>query len=328
MMAILLAVLTPELALAKPGPRPRATLRASLASRPKKVPASRIAAAAKRPRRPKVTLKDASAWPVPSTRADDPTFYRAYDCKPRRLRADLRTFYDCAGDEVLAPGASELTRNATPRTVPSELVGVFRSCPFAPVAALDAEPDRFFAYEDRDVGRCYVLAPIDRQVLPSLDRHDPRRYLQGLHPYLAAAMERALAEAKAAGFDFRVISGNRSGGRPNWHQMGLAVDVNLAHRKGLKEATAAYLSGQERDAWLFLASAATRYGLYWLGAVDPDEIFHFEWRPGWTGLPHGDLARDLAADLERGGPPLVWERLRYDPTRPNALTTLRDPPVP
>ena len=64
--------------------------------------------------------------------------------------------------------------------------------------------------------------------------------------------------------------------------------------------------------------------MYWLGKNDPGEIFHFEWRPGWTGLPRGDVARDLTAAVERGGPAAVWDRLRYDATRATALSALRD----
>ena len=111
--------------------------------------------------------------------------------------------------------------------------------------------------------------------------------------------------------------------RPSWHTFGLAIDVNLAGRKGLKEATRAYLAGSERDAWLTLATAAERLGLYWLGRNDPDEIFHFEWRPGWTGLPHGELAESLERDKADGGVERVWERLRFDPSRPTALGALR-----
>lgn len=254
------------------------------------------------------------------------------ECRPRRPR-ELRVFQDCTLEERLsvpldasaAPLALPVLR--APVVVPGELAAVPRYCAFAPVPALDAQPDRFFAYEDRDVGRCYVFAPLDRAALATLGRYDARAFLDGVYPYMRAAMLRALAEAARAGHRFRVINGrNDSATRPSWHTFGLAIDVNLAGRKGLKEATRAYLSGAERDAWLTLAAAAERLGLYWLGRNDPDEIFHFEWRPGWTGLPHGELAAGLARDKAEGGVECVWQRLRFDPSRPSALAGLRDDP--
>jgi hypothetical protein len=260
------------------------------------------------------------------------TLRRPRDCRARRPRSDLRVLLDCRGEDRVrfvlgAAGEPEpLTATAEPVVVPSELAQVFRSCPFEAVAALDAEPDRFIAYEDRDVGRCYLYAPLDRAALATLGRYDARDHLATLHPFLAAVTLRMLAEAAAAGHRFRVISGVRAGGKPSWHTFGLAVDVNIAGRKGLREATRAYLrGGSEAEAWRALAAVGERLGLYWLGRRDPDEIFHFEWRPGWTGLPRGEVARELGADVARAGPPAVWRRLRFDATRPTALSALRDP---
>jgi len=265
------------------------------------------------------------------------TTRRPVDCKPRRMRNDLRVLHDCSAEEVMRVPISTLSEDAKeaplprsthPVVVPSELVSVFRICPFEPVAALDAASDRFIAYEDRDVGRCYLYAPLDRVALAKLGRYDARDHLGTLHPYLRAVMLRALAEAAAAGFQFRVISGVRPGGKPSWHTFGLAVDVNLAHRLGLREATAAYLAGgDERRAWLAFVASAERLGVYWLGKNDPGEIFHFEWRPGWTGLPRGELARELGVDVARGGPAAVWTRLRYDPKRATAMKALQDEPA-
>ncbi len=271
---------------------------------------------------------------VTAARADAPTeitLRLPTDCKARRLRSDLRVIYDCAAEETMRVGITSGEPIATPVrrepvAVPSELLAVPRYCPYKPVAALDAQPDRFIVYEDRDVGRCYLYAPLDRAALASLGAYDRRDHLGTLHPYMHAVLLRALAESAAAGHKFKVISGVRPGGKPSWHTFGLAVDINLAHRKGLGEATRAFLAGgDEARAWHAFAEVAERLGLYWLGKKDPDEIFHFEWRPGWTGMPRGDIARDLEGDVERGGPARVWERLRYDPSRPTALKNLRDP---
>ena len=265
--------------------------------------------------------------PPPILVDGDPPLRRPYDCKPRRARTGLRVFMDCAGDELLTVGAAlPLPRSTESVTVPSELAHVFRTCQYARVPALEGAPDRFVAYEDPDVGRCYVLAPLARDVLSGLGRYDGGKHLPTLHPYIGAVVERALAEAAAAGFQFRVISGVRAGGSPSWHTFGLAVDINIVGRKGLKEATAAYLAGgEEQRAWFAIATAAERLGLFWLGRYDPGEIFHFEWRPGWGGLPHGELAASLVADHARGGAPAVWARLRHDAKRSTALEGLRDP---
>ncbi|MCB9737490.1 MAG: hypothetical protein H6745_33335 [Deltaproteobacteria bacterium] len=287
------------------------------------VAAARVAPAAKRPRGHVVTLR------------------RATDCRPEKRRSlKLRAAVVCHGEEratvdlaaeapalELAPAAPRLGK-ARDLVVPSELAQVYRVCPYAPDPTLDAHPELFIPYEDRDVGRCYVWAPLDGDALASAGKYDRRDYLATIHPFMRAVILRAIAESAADGHRFFVISGTRPAGKPSWHTFGLAVDVQIAGRRGLKEATRAYLAGgAEHDAWVAFAETCERLGLYWLGRRDADEIFHFEWRPGWTGLPHDEVAAGLADDLARGGLDAVWARLRYDGRRPTALKALRDAPA-
>ncbi|MFO0747342.1 MAG: hypothetical protein U1F43_16995 [Myxococcota bacterium] len=274
--------------------------------------------------------------PAASPRGPFLTLRRPTDCKPHRSSLPMRAVVECAGEErarvalgAAAPALEPLPAEAVrARILPIELKSVWRTCPFAVDAALEARPDLFVAYEDRDVGRCYLWAPLDRAALAKAPKYDRAKYLDTIHPYMKAVILRAIAESAAAGQLFHVISGTRPGGKPSWHTFGLAVDVNIAGRKGLKEATNAFLAGgAEHDAWIAFAESAERLGLYWLGRNDPDEIFHFEWRPGWSGLPHGEVADGLSADFARGGLEAVWQRLAYDPTRPTAQAALRDPPA-
>lgn len=263
--------------------------------------------------------------PVPVLVAGDPTLRRPYGCSARKARYPGRVTYACRGEELVTPGATATMLTDDPVIVPSELVAVFRTCPFEPVAALDAQPDRFIAYEDADVGRCYMWAPLDRAALATLGVYDRHDHLGTIHPYMAAVIRRALAESAADGDQLRVISGSRGGGKPSWHTYGLAVDVNLKHRKGLGEATAAYLrGGEERRAWVGFAATCERLGLYWLGRKDVGEIFHFEWRPGWTGLPRGEIVGLMSAAIADGDVSAAWQYTRYDATRKSAFRHLRD----
>lgn len=307
-------------------------------------PGALVEARASSPAAPSPAPRDAAVASVRSAsgpRGRLVTLRRAIDCQPHARLLALRTVLACHGEEraTVDLGAAEpaLEAIAAPPDalapggliVPSELARAFRVCPYAPDPALDARPDLFVPYEDRDVGRCYLWAPLPAAGLAAAGAYDRRDYLATIHPLMRAVIRRAIAESAAAGHRFRVISGTRPGGKASWHTFGLAVDVQIEGRKGLKEATRAFLAGgEEHDAWVAFAETCERLGLYWLGRRDPDEIFHFEWRPGFTGLPRGEVAAGLAADLERGGLAAVWQRLRYDGRRPSALRHLRDDAAP
>ena len=262
--------------------------------------------------------------PTPVLGPGDPTLRRPYGCVRRPSRYPHRVTYACAGDEIVSPDVIETVPNETPVIVPSELVAVFRTCPFEVVPSLEDQSDRFIAYEDPDVGRCYIWAPLDREALARAGEFDRKDRLGTVHPFMAAVLLRAVADAAARGDKLRILQGAGKGSKPSWHTFGLAVDVNLAHRKGLGEATAAYLDGSERAAWVAFAATAEQLGLHWLGRKDAGEIFHFEWRPCWTGLPRGDIVTLMSDAIAKGGVPAAWAHTRYDPSRPTAFKALRD----
>ena len=129
----------------------------------------------------------------------------------------------------------------------------------------------------------------------------------------------------------RVISGlrlpKRRGGKwrgRSWHSVGLAVDINLAHHRGLKSASAAYEDGSERAIWDAMGRHGEQLGLKWLGHKDAGEIFHFEWHPGWPGRADDPLYQQLNTLRHRGGNEAVWRELRYDRRRKTAFKWLRD----
>lgn len=284
-------------------------------------------------------------------------FSRGRDCV-RRSKWWARNTQTCAADErmlvILTPQGAVETRPATDAAArgryPGELVHQWRTCPFAADPALDARPDLFARYEDPDVGVCYLYRPTDGEALARLFRRARLGTLDVLHPILADATRQLVLRADAEGIELKVISTVRShtarkqtvrvrgkDGRarrvtrtvrgPTLHSMGLAVDVNLMHRRDLGSATRAYLDGgPERDAWERVGRIGEELGLLWLGRVKASEIFHFEWRPGLSGMPKGAEKERLRRAQDRGGNPAVWELLRYDPDRPTAFRDLRDTP--
>lgn len=280
-------------------------------------------------------------------------FFRPIDCEVQK-HLPTRNVMRCRAEErmevSIGPGGVADTKalddGPARNPYPWEFVGQWRRCPFAE----DAELERAgVAYEDPEVGRCTVLRDASAAALPA---GRGLGMLKGLHPYLAEAARRMIAAAHARGDEIKVISGNRlpkkvtvwvtrtvkHEGKPKevkvqrtrysgggWHGFGLAIDVNLMHRKDLSSATAAFLEGPpERDEWLRLGEHGESLGLKWLGRTKPGEIFHFEWHPTWPGLPKGKLYRKLARRGDRKGLPAVWELLRYDPTRPSPFKHLQD----
>ncbi len=323
-----------------------------------------LAAARPRPARRAVEAEDrlprfglTASAPRLETGCDDCrelVFRRPVGCELQR-RTPGRKTYKCQREEtrvvsIGAGGRLDVRRGATGparNPYPLELVPQWRYCPFSEDAALEA---RLAPYEDPDVGRCYLLRPETPDTPLSHAAH--LGSLQSLHPYLRFAVEQLIRHAAARGAEFKVIStvraakwtsrtrservkvGNRwktveetstryKGG--GWHAFGLAVDVNLSHRKDLGSATSAYLrGGPERTAWLELGAQGESFGLIWIGRNDPGEIFHFEWHPGWPGLPRGALFQRLAGKADRDGIPTVWDELRFDAARETAFLHLRD----
>lgn len=283
-------------------------------------------------------------------------FHRPFGCR-RLSKWHERNVQACEGDTRMRVTLGDDGRvgtapanDAPPRDrYPGELVHQWRHCPYAPDPALDARPDRFARYEDPDVGTCYLYRPTDAAALERLSGPARLGSLDRLHPVLADATRQLVLRAAEAGIDLKVISTvrphsvrsrtSRVTGRDGrvrtvvrktrattLHAWGLAVDVNLAHRRDLASATAAFRQGgPERAAWERAGRIGEELGLLWLGRLRPTEIFHFEWRPGLSGIPKGAEKRRLQRAQARGGNAAVWELLRYDPKRPTAFRDLRDP---
>ncbi|MBT9557937.1 MAG: D-alanyl-D-alanine carboxypeptidase family protein [Myxococcales bacterium] len=279
--------------------------------------------------------------------------------RPRRCQLHKRTperkFMQCGGEDrrlvTVGPhgivAVKALPDAAARNPYPLELVAQWRYCPFAPDAVLERA---LVPYEDPDIGRCYLLRPRAPEGVTT--RGLRVEALSTLHPYLADAMERLLTLARARGDEFRVISTIRAAKKVaktttrkvkvrgrwktessttsryqggGWHAFGLAIDINIEGRKDLGSATAAFLrGGPERAAWLRLGAQAESFGLIWLGRSDPNEIFHFEWHPGWPGMPKGALYQSLAQEADDRGIPSNWRRLAFESAAKSPFRHLRD----
>lgn len=284
-------------------------------------------------------------------------FHRPFECR-RLSRWYERNVQACAGDARMLVTLGHDGRvgtapanDAPPRDrYPGELAHQWRHCPDGEDPRLAARPDLFARYEDPDVGPCYLYRPVDAAALERLSGPARLASLDRLHPVLADATRQLVLRAAEAGIDLKVISTVRPhsvrsrtvrvtgrDGRvrtvvrktraTTLHAWGLAVDVNLAHRRDLSSATAAFRQGgPERATWEQVGRIGEELGLLWLGRLRPTEIFHFEWRPGLSGIPKGEEKRRLQRAQARGGNAAVWEMLRHDPKRPTAFRDLRDPP--
>lgn len=272
------------------------------------------------------------------------SFRRPSGCdEPRRDNG--RKLVDCESEErrdiiIDAEGhvsTGEIKSEAPRNPYPVELVRQWRYCPFAECPVLDGLPNSFIAYDDADVGRCYIHREIDTAEVDALRSKARLGPLSELHPYLADATSRMIVAAAREGFQFKIISTNRPytnksvtitkvikkgkkmvkvkrkthGKGSSLHAWGLAVDVNVMHRNDLRSASSAYLTDEnEHRMWERLGELGVEYGLIWLGPLDVGEIFHFEWRPGLSGRPAGDLLNQLKGLKAKGGYPAVWTLLK------------------
>ena len=288
----------------------------------------------------------------------DLLFARPTRCQLHK-RTPERKFMKCGGEDrrlvTVGPNGIVAVRmlpnGAARNPYPLELVAQWRYCPFAADAALEKA---LVPYEDPDIGRCYLLRPRPPDGVTT--RGLRTESLSTLHPYLADAMERLLVLARARGDEFRVISTIRAAKKVSktntrrvkergrwktesstitryqgggWHAFGLAIDINIEGRKDLGSATATFLrGGPEGAAWLRIGAQAESFGLIWLGRSDPNEIFHFEWHPGWPGMPKGALYQSLAKEADTRGIPSIWPRLASKNISTSPFRHLRDERAP
>ncbi len=121
--------------------------------------------------------------------------------------------------------------------------------------------------------------------LPELSEMRRGDLLEGVHPELVRRIQLMYALLEQEDIPIVFVSGHRphSGfNKPNrlasWHNLGMAVDLNLADRGSLGEARRHY-DGEDAEKWARIGEIAQGLGIIW--GERYDDIFHFEWHPGF-----------------------------------------------
>lgn len=161
------------------------------------------------------------------------------------------------------------------------------------------------------------------ETLPELE--DMRRgdLLEDVHPELVDRIRLMYALLENEGIPIVFVSGHRPHmgfNKPNrlasWHNLGMAVDLNLAHRGSLSDATDHY--DEDAEKWERVGEVAQGFGIIW--GERYDDIFHFEWHPGHHSRIRDDefaKFQGLAGqDLERHS--RVWHLFDADEEDPAA----------
>lgn len=282
------------------------------------------------------------------------TFFKPKDCQSPSDKTGKRDLVICNSEEKMVVWVRkngkvevrEKTLDMPRNPYPVEIAYQWRYCPFQTDNYLESLTDVFMGYQDPDIGFCYILKDVSPQEISTLYQSSNMRLLESVHPYLADAIKRLIVTAKKEGIDVKVISGTRPYTKKvvwfakkdkkkkikqkktvyqkGLHAWGLAVDINLMHRNDLTSAIRAYLNGKEMKEWKRIGEIGESYGLYWLGRKDPKEIFHFEWRPTWSGQPRGEIRKRIAQMEIQGGVEGVWKLLLFDPKRPTVFWHLKD----
>lgn len=183
---------------------------------------------------------------------------------------------------------------------------------------------------DDDPGACTdnsPAAPTDADLpiddLPELE--DMRRgdLLDEVHPELVDRIRLMYALLQAEGIELVFVSGHRPHAgfdRPNrlasWHHLGMAVDLNLAHRSSLDDSTAHF--DDDRPKWERIGEIAKGLGIIW--GKRYDDIFHFEWHPGYHSRirdhEYEQFQRLAGDDLQNH--PEVWHLFDAEHAHPDA----------
>jgi hypothetical protein len=140
-------------------------------------------------------------------------------------------------------------------------------------------------HKSKNISSHKPLPQVKKKILEVRGGH----YLEGLHPRMKSLAHVFYEKAEQIGIDIRFISGYRKyrakkrvkkgGSLASWHNLGLAFDINLVGRKGMKGALK-YWDDDKKD-WHKLGSLAKDLGLTWGLAWGKKEVFHFEWHPGY-----------------------------------------------
>ena len=126
--------------------------------------------------------------------------------------------------------------------------------------------------------------PVDE--LPELDEMRRGELLEDVHPELVDRLRLMYALLENEGIEIVFVSGYRphenfydaENRHASWHNLGMAVDLNLAHRDTLDEARRHY-EGEDADDWQRIGEIANGLGIIWGEWFD--DIFHFEWHPDY-----------------------------------------------
>ncbi len=132
-----------------------------------------------------------------------------------------------------------------------------------------------------------VVKPLPKPVKSVLTLRGGQ-HLDNLHPALVKRARLLYERAQALGIEIRFISGYRKyrakkpkkpgGSLASWHNFGAAFDLNLTHRKSMREALKNL--NHDENQWNQLGKIAKELGLTWGRPWGDAEIFHFEWHPG------------------------------------------------
>ena len=120
--------------------------------------------------------------------------------------------------------------------------------------------------------------PVDE--LPELDEMRRGELLEGVHPEFVDRIRLMYALLENEGIEIVFVSGYRphkSFDRPNrlgsWHNLGMAVDLNLADRSSLRQYD------EDEEKWERIGEIAAGLGIIWGARFD--DPFHFEWHPDY-----------------------------------------------
>lgn len=250
-------------------------------------------------------------------------FVRPSDCTPKsrwyyerrtqRCEAESRLvlFVDRAGE---IHGAQRLgDQPAGNEPVPDEVRHLWRHCGEDAEPRWDPMPVTFIRYVDPDLGRCLVAHPDAKELSVDVSKKARVKGLDTLHPFVRYAGRELVRRAYEEGIEIKVISGHRHykarvGYDRNlkrrrvlasWHAFGVALDINMTWARGLVEASRRRRDDPAEHArWERLGEIGRELGLRWGGDMKSDDIFHFEWHPGYGGRLQ---PRELAAFLRATG---------------------------
>ena len=138
--------------------------------------------------------------------------------------------------------------------------------------------------DDSGERRAEIDGPIDE--LPELDEMRRGDLLEDVHPEFVDRLRLMYALLEHEGIEITFVSGYRphetfydaENRHASWHNLGMAVDLNLAHRDSLEEARRHY-DGEDADHWQRIGEIANGLGIIWGEWFD--DIFHFEWHPDY-----------------------------------------------